>query len=130
VPLSLNFVSHKLCCLHQTMLSTVIQRLHLIRTASASERRVPTIYLCAAAFPDVRPWQVKKECSPEGRTATEPLPEDLKVELEDLYYTYLSILLHSLDGHEAARSDSSLVQVRSSVTALGIQEEVLVVLTH
>jgi hypothetical protein len=56
------------------MLSTVIQRLHLIRTEPAPERRLRTIDLCASAFPDVRPWQMK-ECWPEKRHGTEPLTE-------------------------------------------------------
>jgi hypothetical protein len=56
---------------------------------------------------------MKKECCPEEDTATEPLTGALKVELKDLYYTYLSLLLHPSDGHEAARHDSSLVQVSS-----------------
>jgi hypothetical protein len=95
----------------------VIQRLHLMRKELAPERRLRTIDVCASAFPDVRPWQVKKECRPEADTGSEPLTEALKVELKDLYYTYLSLLLHPSDGHEAARNDSSLVQVSSFVGA-------------
>jgi hypothetical protein len=104
------------------MLSTVIQRLHLIRTEPTAERRLRTIDLCASAFPDVRPWQVKKECWPEEDTTTEPLTGALKLDLKNFYYTYLSLLLHPSDGHEAARHDSSLVQVSYFVVALGCQE--------
>jgi hypothetical protein len=104
------------------MLSTVIQRLHLIRTEPTPERRLRTIDLCASAFPDVRPWQLRKECMPVEDTATEPLTKALKVELKDLYYTYLSLLLHPSDGHEAARHDSSLVQVSYFIVASGCQE--------
>jgi len=92
----------------QTMLSTVIQRLHQIRTEAASDRRLPTIDLCAAAFPDVRPWQVQKECV----LLVEAESKELKAELGQFYYTYLSLLLHPLDGHKAARLDPNLVKVR------------------
>jgi hypothetical protein len=108
----------------------VIQRLHLIRTEPAPERRLRTIDLCASAFPDVRPWQMKKECWPEEDTATESLTGAMKVELKDLYYTYLSLLLHPSDGHEAARHDISLVQVSSFVVAsLSCQEVLLYLIT-
>ena len=69
---------------------------------------------------------MKKECWPEEDNATESLMETMKLELKDLYYTYLSLLLHPSDGHEAARHDSSLVQVSLFVVAsLSCQEELL-----
>jgi hypothetical protein len=65
---------------------------------------------------------MKKECWPEGDTATESLTGAMKVELKELYYTYLSLLLHPSDGHEAARHDSSLVRVSSFFIASSCQE--------
>jgi hypothetical protein len=72
---------------------------------------------------------MKKECWPEDDTATEPLTGALKVELKELYYTYLSLLLHPSDGHEAARHDHSLVQVSSFIVASFSCQEVFLYLT-
>jgi hypothetical protein len=103
----------------QTMLSAVVQRLHLIQDMTP-DRRLPTIDLCASAYPDVRPWQVKKECllHSEGTALTASISKDLKEELDDLYYTYLSLLLHPFDGHDTARHDPSLVQVSLPLASL------------
>lgn len=35
---------------------------------------------------------------------------DTELELADLYYTYLTLLLHPTEGHDGARHDSSLVK--------------------
>jgi hypothetical protein len=87
------------------MLSAIVQRLQEIRSETNADRRITTVELCSAAYPDVRPWQVKKQCysTPSGNAkGTEPL--------EDLYYIYLSMLLHPTDGHDVARHDPALVK--------------------
>ena len=79
------------------MLSAVMQRLKDIQVGTSPERRRSTINLCFQAYPDVRPWQVKKECNEEN-------------EFAELYYTYLSLLLHPNDSHDGARQDPALVR--------------------
>ena len=76
------------------MLSAVVQRLHGLQTESSPELRQATIDLCVSAFPDVQPWQVKAQCC--GISGTD---EEASV-LADLHYSYLSLLLHPVDGHE------------------------------
>jgi hypothetical protein len=75
--------------------------LHGISNETVTQRRQSIIDLCAAAYPDIRPWQVESACSSchEGRS-------------NNLYYLYLSHLLHPIDGHDLARRDDQLVKVR------------------
>lgn len=83
------------------MLSAVIQQLYNIHQESLSkEKRLAVIDCCTSAYPDVRPWQVRLVCV---ENATE------NVDFSPLYYTFLSALLHPLDGHDSARNDKSLV---------------------
>lgn len=90
------------------MLSAVMRRIRDIRSTPSAERRKATINLCYQAYPDLRPWQVKKECI----GTTNPLDEKsgTEKELANLYYSYLSLLLHPTDGHEGARHDPALVK--------------------
>lgn len=101
----LNNFSHQDFRSLQTMLSAVVQRLRGLSKENSPELRQATIDLCASAYPDVQPWQVQKQCRPFPKTDQE------NKELADLYYTYLSLLLHSMDGHESARRNSDLVKV-------------------
>jgi hypothetical protein len=89
------------------MLSTIVERLQSIKNGFEPDMWLSTIDLCAAAYPDVQPWQVQAECS--GLDGGEH-----KEELQDLYYIYLTQLLHPMDGHELARRDRDLVRVRES----------------
>lgn len=41
-----------------------------------------------------------------------PASENKKKALKDLYYIYLSQLLHPIDGHDVARHDGDIVKVR------------------
>ena len=88
------------------MLSAVAQRLKDIRTAKTAERQRSTIDLCYQAYPDLRPWQVKEICV----ESTGPITIGSENDLADLYYSYLSLLLHPTDGHDGARHDTSLVE--------------------
>ena len=73
---------------------------------TSHERKQAIIDLCASAYPDVRPWQVESACrlSKPVKTSTD---EDMK----EFYYSYLTLLLHPIDGHDTARRDPSLVKV-------------------
>lgn len=85
------------------MLSAVMQRLKLLKQESSPDMRQAAIDLCASAYPDVQPWQVQIQCRPVSGSV-----EEMKI-LSDLYYSYLSLLLHPLDGHETARRNVDLV---------------------
>jgi hypothetical protein len=92
------------------MLSAVLLRLNTIRSCTTSSHLELTIELCASSFPDVRPWQVKKVClsdQDESNKSTGPSASELR----DLYYSYLSLILHPRDGHDTARRDRELVKV-------------------
>lgn len=90
----------------QTMLSAVMQRLKDIQIGTSPERQRSTINLCYQAYPDVRPWQVKKKCSEDN-------------EFTELYYTYLTLLLHPSDGHDGARRDPALVKELCTLSVKG-----------
>jgi hypothetical protein len=73
--------------------------------------------ICVSAYPDLRPWQVRKSCVGAGN----PLLKEMTAteeEFHDMYYEYLSLLLDPLDGHDAARQDVNLVMVRQLGTCL------------
>ena len=82
------------------MMSAILQQLQGIMNEKSFDRQQTIIDLCAAAYPDIRPWQVENACN-EGRPQKS----------NNLYYLYLSQLLHPIDGHDAARRDAFLVKV-------------------
>jgi hypothetical protein len=88
------------------MLSAVVRRIRDLQNEPSSEMRRVTIELSASAYPDIRPWQVRIEC--EGRRSGAKVTQ---ADLNDLYYLYLSLLLHPMDGHDAARRDPTRVKV-------------------
>lgn len=88
------------------MLSAVIQMLWDIQNVSL-EMKQATIDLCASAYPDIRPWQVREQCVGDFIS----IPSARQCALDDVYYLYLSHLLNPQDGHDAARKDLSLVKV-------------------
>lgn len=94
------------------MLSVLVQRL-LGMASLHTDQYLVTIDLCAAAFPDVQPWQVRQACiggfevPVEDHTALMTRDKTLI----DLYYIYLSHLMHPTEGHEIPRHDVELVKV-------------------
>lgn len=90
----------------QGTLSAVVQRLHNVKKESSKDQRLVTIQLCASAYPDVRPWQVDHECREVSNGVSKNRNDS---DLDDLYYNYLTYLLHSTDGHDTARADPALV---------------------
>lgn len=95
------------------MLSAIVKCLPLIRKESNADRRQVLVDICVSAYPDLCPWQLKEALlDHQENTAGETLASDTKNDLRDLYYYYLSSLLHPHDGHEAARQDAGLVEVR------------------
>jgi hypothetical protein len=76
------------------MLSAVLQVLQNIQQEPSLDRKQVVLDFCVSAYPDIQPWQVEKSC--EGAP--------------NLYYSYLSQLLHPMDGHDSARRDAALVQ--------------------
>jgi hypothetical protein len=92
-----------------SMLSAVLHLLYNIHNPLMRERRISIVDLCVSSFPDIRPWQVKKACNisdGDGNSFADPS----QMEFDDLYYVYLSQLLHPTEGHDAARHDPSLVE--------------------
>lgn len=96
--------------LFQSMLSAVVHLLYGIHKETSRERKRAIIDLAAAAYPDVRPWQAKKACT----ISQTGIPQSRQEEMNGWYYSYLTLLLHPTDGHDAARRDPSLVKVRKS----------------
>jgi len=94
------------------MLSAIVQRLHDLCKQFVLDQWLTTIDRCAAAYPDLQPWQVKKVCLHQGLDDTSH-QKKMRKKLDDLYYMYLSQLLHPIDGHEAARRSPPLVKVRN-----------------
>lgn len=89
------------------MLSAFVERLNALRTEKLEESGRKVIDWCASAYPDLQPWQVKKECMvTDGLKARQPL--------SGLYYAYLTDLLHPIDGHDGAKRESCLVNVSRS----------------
>lgn len=80
------------------MLSAVLQLLNGIEESKTMDRKHAIIDLCVSAYPDLRPWQVAKTCNTTGPSTS------------NLYYRYLSLLLHPTEGHELARRDRDLVE--------------------
>lgn len=86
------------------MLSAIIKQVLAIGHQKLAGRS-HLIHLAVSAFPDLRPWLVRQGCM-EGAGDGSTQGKDL----EELYYLYLSLLLHPSDGHEAARQDVDLVK--------------------
>lgn len=92
----------------QSMLSAVVQLLYGIQKETSRERKRAIIDLSTAAYPDLRPWQAKKACDvSQNVNASEAFREEMR----NWYYSYLTLLLDPIDGHDAARRDPSLVKV-------------------
>ena len=83
-----------------------MQRLKDIRAAKSAERQFATIDLCNKAYPDLRPWQVEKEC--DGLSGLGESSE--RGNISNLYYTYLDQILHPTEGHDGARHHTALVR--------------------
>lgn len=91
------------------MLSAILVRLQRIRKESKSARRRDMMNICVLAYPDLRPWQVRQACLGADVTSVDSAAVDS--EFRDMYYEYLSLLLHPWEGHDAARQDAELVTV-------------------
>lgn len=89
------------------MLTAIVQRLYSIHAEKTLERKTKLIEVCSAAYPDIRPWQVKKQCMllPTSKGTSDA------VLMAKLYYTYLTLLLHPSEGNDIARRDTKLVAV-------------------
>jgi hypothetical protein len=89
------------------MLSAFMERLHTLQGEKLDESSRKIVDLCASAYPDLQPWQVKKQCIvADGSKFQRPLL--------DLFYTYLTNLLHPIDGQDLAKRDIHLVNVSES----------------
>ena len=87
------------------MLSAIVKCLPMICEETSTDRRQVLVDVCVSAYPDLCTWQVRQalaEPSNKGKDSGQ---------LQDLYYYYLSSLLHPQDGHETARQDAALVEV-------------------
>ena len=95
------------------MLSAIVKCLPLIRKEASADRRQTLVDICVSAYPDLCPWQLKNALlDSQENTIDGIIASDVRNYLRDLYYYYLSSLLHPQDGHEAARHDAGLVEVR------------------
>ena len=100
------------------MLSALLKRLSGIRKEAREEYRSALMTLCVSAFPDIRPWQVKKACLTEyidEEDVSQRSEERESFDFDELYYEYLSQLLHPTEGHEMARHDPKQVEVSADV---------------
>lgn len=68
--------------------------------------------ICVSAYPDLRPWQVRKACMGTLRPSLDDMTAE-DVDFYEMYYEYLSMLLDPSEGHDAARRDAALVTVRT-----------------
>ena len=95
------------------MLSAIVQCLPLIRKESNAERRQSLVDICVSAYPDLCPWQVKEALLEfeDQNSASDSPSKSAGSDLKELYYYYLSNLLHPHAGHDAARHDAALVEV-------------------
>lgn len=96
----------------QSKLTAVLEFLLHIRYEKPQRRKVIK-NLCVAAYPDARPWQVKKSCFDPALSddSRKSCSEDT---LREFYYSYLSQLLDPVEGQDAARHCTELVKVSSS----------------
>ena len=99
-------------------MSAVVKHLSIIGYETNPDRRRLVVNLCAAAYPDIQPWQVRRAClepnnkTPIGFDPNKAVPAET---LNEHFYTYLSQLLHPLEGHDVARHDLCLVKVTVAV---------------
>mmetsp|Transcript_16747 Transcript_16747/g.46019 ORF Transcript_16747/g.46019 Transcript_16747/m.46019 type:complete len:1288 (+) Transcript_16747:157-4020(+) len=98
-------------------LSAIVERLQNLKNEDREQQSV-TIQLCASAYPDVRPWQVNRECRGLWRRDHKSTNKQAS-EWDELYYMYLTYLLHPSNDNEMARSDSSLISEWSELSARG-----------
>jgi hypothetical protein len=91
------------------MLSAILKKLEGIRVENLLARRRDLVALCAAAYPDLLPWQVRDACVPKSTSSG---TSDETNGFQSVYYEYLSLLLHPSEGHQTAQNDCELVQVR------------------
>jgi hypothetical protein len=67
--------------------------------------------LLVAAYPDLRPWQVRKAATVTNADGEKISKSTTIKDNNDFYYNYLSLLLHPEEGSDTARRDGSLVEV-------------------
>lgn len=100
----------------QSKLSAIVSNLSIVRYETKAERRRVLINLCMSAYPDIQPWQVREAClePPPAVNSDAEIKKPCTEEcLRKLFYQYLSMLLHPVDGHNDARLDGNLMKVRS-----------------
>lgn len=98
------------------MLSAILSRIHEIRNEPTSNRRQDLMNICVLAYPDLRPWQVRQACLGEDATSSYSTTGD--IEFNEMYYEYLSLLLHPWEGHDAACQDAELVTVSIDINLI------------
>jgi len=89
-----------------TMLSALSSKLEGF-TKKKLQMQSHLINFSVSAYPDLRPWQVRKACLIDQDNTDVDCDMDI---LAEFYYTYLSHLLHPSHGHDSARSDARLVK--------------------
>ncbi|CAJ1969124.1 unnamed protein product [Cylindrotheca closterium] len=91
-------------------LSAVIELLNCLRFKENTKRRDLIRNMCVSAYPDLRPWQVRKACLNIDKPDTRLQMTEDESWLMDYYYEYLSMLLHPQQGNESARADRAIVK--------------------
>ena len=94
----------------QRKLSAVMERLHSLRYQEDKQQREVIRNMCVSAYPDLRPWQVRKACLNIDKPDTRLHMTDDESWLMEYYYEYLSMLLHPQQGNESARVDAAIVK--------------------
>jgi len=100
-----------------TMLSAIVKCLPLIRKERNESHRQILVDVCVSAYPDLCSWQVKNALlGAQEDTRNDNASKNTDQNLRNLYYYYLSSLLNPNDGHEVARHDAVLVEVRNDIS--------------
>lgn len=81
-----------------------------VRYLENKQQREVNRNMCVSAYPDLRPWQVRKACLNIDKPNTRLQMTDDESWLMDYYYEYLSMLLHPQQGNDAARMDTALIK--------------------
>jgi hypothetical protein len=94
------------------LLSAILKLLPTLVKEDPKKREIHHMMpLLVAAYPDLRPWQVRKAATVTNADGEKISKSTTIKDNNDFYYNYLSLLLHPEEGSDTARRDGSLVEV-------------------
>lgn len=95
----------------KTMLSAIMTHVKSLASEPRLEFRKHLMNLAVSSYPDLRPWQVRNACMVASKH--DPV-------LAELFYYYLSFLLHPSEGIESAKHDEDLVRVSFKLLSFSV----------